>query len=151
MNVERRFDAWKHCSWFYWYCHLLLPASAGRAKVNWTPKCGGSAPLMEVKLPAERFDQHGQIRIPYKENLKPKDKYYKVWHVSYIKNGNPSLSRDHFQIVRQSDSKVLGESISYVRIGGDIPGPWHGSSFRCPENAGSPFLTRQIFIRSNGE
>ncbi|HQU98534.1 MAG TPA: hypothetical protein PLV19_04165 [Nitrosomonas sp.] len=112
---------------------------------------GGIKVYEMVKLPAERFDQHGQIRIPYKENLKPKDEYYKVWHVSYIKNGNPSLSRDHFQIVRQSDSKVLGESISYVRIGGDIPGPWHGSSFRCPENAGSPFLTRQIFIRSNGE
>ena len=51
---------------------------------------GGIKVYEMVKLPAERFDQHGQIRIPYKENLKPKDEYYKVWHVSYIKNGNPS-------------------------------------------------------------
>lgn len=112
---------------------------------------GGIAVYEMVRLPASRLDQYGQIQIPYKENLKPKDEYYKVWHVSYIKNGNPSLSRDHFQIVRQSDSKVLGESISYVRIGGDIPGPWHGSSFRCPENAGSPFLARQIFIQLGKE
>lgn len=112
---------------------------------------GGIKVYETVRLPASKFDQYGEIRIPYKENLKPKDEYYKVWHVSYIENGNPSLSRDHFQIVRQSDSKVLGESISYVRIGGDIPGPWHGSSFRCPENAGSPFLTRQIFIQLGKE
>jgi len=109
---------------------------------------GGIKVYGTVTLPPERFDKYGQVRIPYKESAKTEDEYYIIWQVQYLKEGNPSLSRDHVQVVRRLDSKILGESISYVRIAGDIPGPWHHSTFRCPENAGSPRLIERIFIRA---
>lgn len=109
---------------------------------------GGIKVYETVKLPAEQFDEYDQIWIPYKENAKTEDKYYIVWQVQYFKEDNPSLSRDHIQVVRRLDSKILGESISYVRTAGDTPGPWHHSTFRCPENAGSPRLIERIFIRA---
>lgn len=64
-----------------------------------------------------------------------------------MKEGNPSMRRDHFQIIRRSDSKILGDSISYARKGGDIPGPWHESSFRCPDKATDSFLVQRVFIQ----
>jgi hypothetical protein len=111
-------------------------------------KDGGIKVYETVTLPAERFNKYGQVRIPYKESAKIDDEYYIVWQVQYLKEGNPSLSRDHVQVVRRLDSKILGESISYVRIAGDIPGPWHHSTFRCPEQAASPRLIERIFIQA---
>lgn len=104
-----------------------------------------------VKLPKGRFDQFGQIRIPSKQDAKPGDEYYDEWRVQHYKEGNPSIRRDHFLVYRRSDVKLLGEAISYARLGGDLPGPWHGSSFRCPKQSGDSILYQRIFIQSKGE
>lgn len=114
-------------------------------------KDGGVRVYETVRLPAEKFDQLGQIRIPSKQDAKPGDEYYDDWHVQHYKEGNPSIRRDHFLVYRRSDVKLLGEAISYARLGGDLPGPWHGSSFRCPKQSGDSILYQRIFIQLKGE
>ncbi len=39
--------------------------------------------------------------------------------------------KSEYKIYRKSDSKIMGESIRYTRQGGDLPGPWHESSYGC--------------------
>ena len=114
-------------------------------------KDGGIKVYETVKLPADRFDQWGMVK-PYdptqKENALGPD-YIVKWTVQHYRDGEPSMRRDHFQVIRQSDLKLLGEAISYSRRGGDIPGPWHPSSLRCPDQADDVMLIKQVFIHSN--
>ena len=63
----------------------------------------------------------------------------------FIVDGNPSLSRMEFQIVRQSDKKVLGTSTSYGRRGGDFIGPSAPSSYSCPA-IGRGSVVDRVFI-----
>jgi hypothetical protein len=114
-------------------------------------KDGGVRVYETVRLPAEKFDQLGQIRIPSKQDAKPGDEYYDEWREQSFREGNPSIRRDHFLVYRRSDMKLLGEAVSYARLGGDLPGPWHGSSFRCPEDSGNSVLQQRILIQSKGE
>jgi len=113
-------------------------------------KDGGVTVHEVVKLPAEKFDQWGNVRIPAKSDAAPSDDYYYVRETTYLKTGNPEMWRSHHQVIRRFDGKVLGESISYSRRGGDMPGPWHDSSFGCPDMATQPSLERSIFIRKDG-
>lgn len=114
-------------------------------------KDGGVKVYEAVRLPAERFDKYGQIRIPFKRDAKPTDEYYDEWRVHRYRDRNPVIRRDHFLIYRRSDEKLLGEAVSYSRIGGDMPGPWHESSFRCPKESGNSSLQQRIFIQQSGE
>ena len=109
---------------------------------------GGIKVYETVKLPTERFDQYGQIRVPAKWLAKPEDEYYYEGSTNYLIKGNPELLQLRTQLYRKSDNELLGESTLYVRRGGDLPGPWHSSSFSCPQ---SKDLSRYIFIPSTGE
>jgi hypothetical protein len=109
---------------------------------------GGIKVYEMVKLPAEKFDKYDQIRVPAKWLAKPEDEYYYESSTSYLIKGNPELRQDHYKIYRRSDQKLLGESVVYSRVGGDIPGPWHHSSFMCPEDSN---LVRRVFIQSGEE
>lgn len=104
-----------------------------------------------VKLPAEKFDQYGQIRIPYKEIVKPEDEYYYESSTINLIKGNPELLQLHTQFYRKSDKKLLGESVVYMRRGGGMPGPWHMPAFSCPEKEDDGYLKRQIFIKGMKE
>jgi hypothetical protein len=111
---------------------------------------GGVKVYETVKLPAERFNQWGQVNF-YKptqgENaLGPEYIFRSV--TKYYKQGNPEMSRSHYLIYRHSDEKLLGEAISYGRGGGDLPGPWHGSSYSCPDiiKAGPNALLQAVFV-----
>jgi hypothetical protein len=106
---------------------------------------GGIKVYETVILPPERFDKYGVVLIPSKEKVSAADEYFYEWEVQYIKNGNPQLSKSHHRFIRVSDGKLLGESIRYTRRGGDIPGPWHASSFTCPELTEHPSLEQTIF------
>ena len=108
---------------------------------------GGIKVYETVKLPAERFDQYDQIRIPYKEIAKPEDEYYFESSQLFLIKGNPEMWQNHYKVYRTSGNKLLGESISYSRRGGDMPGPWHESSFGCPEKVDITDLKKQIFIK----
>lgn len=110
-------------------------------------KDGGIKVYEMVKLPPEKFNKWGQINFYLPDSPEPlgHDYMFEV-NTSYSKTGNPSMRRVHYRIVRRSDNVVLGESVSYHRVGGDMPGPWHESSFHCPKDAGDiPFLT-QVFV-----
>ena len=140
---------------------LLLPLTAcDKARLDQQVKelCakdGGVKVYETVKLPADRFDLWGMVK-PYdptqKENALGPEYFYKSSDF-YYKKGNPSLVRYHHQVFRRSDGKLLGETISYGRGGGDIPGPWEPSNFHCPPTAESSeiALFRNIFILSNLE
>lgn len=110
---------------------------------------GGVKVFETVVLPANRFDKYGGIRVPSKDDAKSSDDYYVEWHVRHIVDGNPSLRRDQFQLIRRTDYTLIGEAISYGRRGGDLPGPSHDSSLRCPENASDQDLFQRVFVKSN--
>lgn len=108
---------------------------------------GGVKVYETVKLPADRFDQWGNVRIPFKQSAKPSDEYYVETKSIVLKDGNPKLIQMISKVIRQMDGKVLGKSIYYGRGGGDVPGPWHPSSFTCPNPTEKPYLEPSIFVR----
>jgi hypothetical protein len=116
---------------------------------------GGVRVYETVTLPADKFDKNGNVHIPLKKNAKPSDEYFYEWEARTLKAGNPDDGgaavtwRDHFKFYRAKDSKLLGEDISYARRGGDIPGPWHPSSFRCPSVTQSSDIEKLIFLKGN--
>lgn len=113
-------------------------------------KDGGIKVYETVKLPPERFDQWGMVK-PYDptqgENALGPDFVFKR-DIYYFKKEPPTFIRHHYLVIRQADGKVLGETISYGRGGGDLPGPWHPSSFTCPEVsvAGPNALLKAVFV-----
>jgi hypothetical protein len=106
---------------------------------------GGIKVYETVKLPADKFNQYGSIQIPEKAKAKPTDEYYYEWNVDYLKRANPELWRSEHRIVRMVDGKLLGSFVRYSRRGGDMPGPWHDSSYSCPETGSQPSLEKSIF------
>lgn len=114
---------------------------------------GGIKVYETVKLPAEKFDKFGEVRIPSKKNSKPTDEFYYEWDVQYFKEGKPEdgeadLSRSYFKLYRAPDRMLVGESVAYTRRGGDLPGPWHPSHFTCPSDSGLSVLKKRVFIRN---
>ncbi|MEZ5617331.1 MAG: hypothetical protein R3E40_03515 [Rhodocyclaceae bacterium] len=112
-------------------------------------KDGGIKVYETVKLPPEKFDKYGVVRIPFKQDAKPSDQYYYESRMHHYKSGNPEMWQLHFVLYRRIDNKLLGEAISYARRGGDLPGPWHASSFGCPDDADISDLKKRIFIKAD--
>jgi hypothetical protein len=106
---------------------------------------GGIKIYETVTLPPERFGKFNSVHVPDVRYAKPTDDYYYERSTEYLVRGNPDLLRFHTKLIRRSDKKVLGEGISYARRGGDFPGPWHPSSFRCPQDER---LASEVFQRS---
>jgi hypothetical protein len=114
-------------------------------------KDGGIRVYETVKLPAEKFNQWGQpnfYRPTQGQNALGSEYVFKEER-NYYRRGNPEMSRYHIQVIRRTDGILLGESISYGRGGGDLPGPWHDSSFHCPEEYGDIPLLVRVFVQSN--
>lgn len=109
---------------------------------------GGTRIYETVPLPPEKFNEWRQVNfsVPLKDSVKRGDEYFYEWEITYYRTGNPELSKGHFKVIRQKDLKLLGESVYYSRGGGDLPGPWHGTSFRCPADADISILKTRIFI-----
>lgn len=111
---------------------------------------GGIKIYETVKLSPDKFDHYGNVNIPSKNDMNESDEYYYVREITYLKKGDPEMWRTHVIIIRRKDEKVLGELIRYTRRGGDIPGPWHPSSFVCPDiEKTSPSLEKSIFIQGD--
>ena len=110
---------------------------------------GGIKVYETVTLPQDRFDRYGAIRIPSKEDAKPTDQFYYEHSTTYLRTGDPVMWRSQHRVIRATDGKLLGESVSYSRRGGDIPGPWHESSFGCPEVGIRPNLNESVFIKAD--
>lgn len=108
---------------------------------------GGIKVYEKVILPAQQFNEYGEILVPLRVNAKPWDEYLFDWETLYFKKGNPAMWRSHFKLIRRKDGKLLGESVAYSRRGGDFPGPWHDSSFGCPDGSDIKDLNRSVFIK----
>ncbi|MDY0014274.1 MAG: hypothetical protein RBS40_15475 [Rhodocyclaceae bacterium] len=112
---------------------------------------GGIKVYETVKLPPEKYnellDKFGRLRIPRQSEAEVTDEYYDECDKHYYRQGNPEMSRTHCRIIRRSDGKVLGELVIYGRGGGDMLGPWHDSSFLCPEPANIPNFESSIFVK----
>jgi len=112
---------------------------------------GGVKVYETVALPAEIFNRWGQPNFygPDKdEDLL--SRFLLKQETKYLRNEtkSPEILRHHFRVFRRSDGKLLGEQITYARRGGDLPGPWHVSSFSCP-NIKEKGLLEVIFIHPN--
>ena len=106
---------------------------------------GGFKINENIELPKNKFNEWGQPNF-----YKPADdenalgpEYLFLSEIYYYRKGNPQVARYHIQVIRRKDGKMLGESVSYGRGGGDLPSPSYGSSFHCPKEYGDiPLLTR---------
>lgn len=110
---------------------------------------GGVRVYETVKLPEERFDKWGMVNF-YKPTQKENalgPEYVFRREITYFRKGDPDIFRMHTQVIRRSDGKLLGESVFYKRGGGDLPGPWHGSSFMCPELSVANDVLRQVIVK----
>jgi hypothetical protein len=139
-------------SWFGWTFWEV----AGK-KMYWDAKVrqlcakdGGIKVYETVELPAHLYNQYAKINwiFPEKSRAKSSDKFYSETIIFYYRRDDPRVTRRQYRIVRRSDGKILGESISYGRGGGDIKGPWFSSSYQCPPISKKyPGLISQIFVK----
>jgi hypothetical protein len=113
-------------------------------------KDGGIKIYERAQLTADRFDKQGFINFYRRTATEPLGaEYIFESKIDYYRKGNPEMWRNIYRVVRRSDGRVLGESVSYSRRGGDLPGPWHESSFGCPDDAGDAVLLRQVFVKAD--
>ncbi|MBE7418533.1 MAG: hypothetical protein HS128_12450 [Ideonella sp.] len=110
----------------------------------------------KVTLPPEMFDQGGNP-FPGWATRSPEQRLVGGYRLSasttVLKQGEPlrgegRLSRYHWQVLRLSDGKVLGEATMYGRSGGDFIVLGHFTSNTCPERLGLPRdLIHAVFIK----
>ncbi|SEF92224.1 hypothetical protein [Nitrosomonas ureae] len=122
---------------------------------------GGVKVYETVTLPEYRFDKHGQInfyRPTQGENALGQEYIFKWDRHNYKKRDSAqgpqevAIRQNHFKIIRKLDMKLLGEFILYSRVGGDLPGPWAPSSYRCPGlETNENILMHRIFVKSGRE
>lgn len=120
--------------WFGWpFWEMFGKKMYWDAKVRELCAIDGGVKVYErVLLPSKIFDKYGNVGIVNKRHAKPSDGYYFQTENVYLRKDNPKIIRSVTQIIRRDDNKNLGESIRYGRSGGDLPGPWHPSSYGCP-------------------
>jgi hypothetical protein len=112
-------------------------------------KDGGVKVYETVQVPAEYVPEDSEIfpqfaGRPYGERYGPE--YTVKALTTYLVDGNPAMWRDEYKIIRKSDGKTLGISVSYSRVGGDFPSPSAPSSHTCPPQK-QMGLARQVFIK----
>jgi hypothetical protein len=113
-------------------------------------KDGGIKVYQRVHLTGDKFDESGFVNFYQRMSKNPLGpEYVFESQIDYYRRGNPEMWRNYYRVVRRIDGKVLGESISYSRRGGDLPGPWHESSFGCPEHTGDATLLKEVFVKAN--
>lgn len=107
-------------------------------------KDGGVKVFERAKLTKEEFERFASRNfvVPSKELAEIDDAFYREHRETVINEGVPKLLRSRDTIIRKGDGKSMGESITYFRIGGAFPGPWHEVGFYCPINQN---LDEQIF------
>ena len=136
---------------FLWACGANPTKSALDDEVRRLCAIDGGVRVYEtVQLPAKKFNQWGQINFyrPTQGQDALGPEYFFKTTDHFYRDGNPSLVRYHPQIIRRSDNKLLGETVSYGRGGGDLPGPWEPSNFHCPPTSESSeiALFKSVFV-----
>lgn len=76
---------------------------------------------------------NGNISVPSKEVASRHSPAYAETYITYIRRGNPRVSRTEHRIIRRHDAALVAQWVVYSRFGGDFPSPAHESSFSCPD------------------
>lgn len=115
---------------------------------------GGIRIYEHISLPLRAFNQWGDPDIIERPSPDGKSSYtLSNLSTEIVKGGThgrgePTLNRFHYQVIRLSDRKILGESVSYGRFGGDPQGPFHPSSYSgCIEIWNDKELLRKVFLK----
>lgn len=141
---------------------FLFPSEKDRLDKQMAELCkadGGIRVYETVTLPPEMFDRWGDPFPSWRQkNLEDRlgPDYRYIRETVYLKHGDPisffsegELRQYNEKIIRLSDGKLLGQSILYGRLGGDMILLGHPSSKRCPvfRNANES-LIRSVFLKS---
>jgi len=142
-----------------WIASLLLSGcekiALDRRMEELCKKDGGVKIFETVTLPPEMFDQWGDP-FPGWRGRKLEDRfgseYRYVIEIVDIKqgdalNGEGKLRRFATRIYRRSDSKLMGEAISYGRTGGDFIAFAHPTSKSCPARQSESDVIRAVFLK----
>ena len=108
-------------------------------------KVDGGATVYETVLVSKEKYKDVIEGIVTSEKITPTDKYHLKTEYYYYRTGQPVIERFHDKIVRISDGKILAEYVFYLRLGGNFPGPWHGSSYSCPQDV--PNIISLVFLK----
>ncbi len=114
-------------------------------------KDGGIKIYETVNLPPEKFNEWGQVNFyrPTQKEQALGSEYQFKENITALKTGDLELLRYHYEVIRRADLKLLSQTVSYQRGGGDLPGPWQSSAFTCPaiNVAGPNALLMNTFLR----
>jgi hypothetical protein len=113
-------------------------------------KDGGIKVYETVTLSKEKFNQWGQPNF-YRPNQGTNalgESYIFKSEDYFYHREMPIIVRYQHQVTRRLDGKLLGETVSYGRGGGDPIGPWEPSNYHCPPtNESSEIaLFKKIFL-----
>lgn len=109
----------------------------------------GTTVYEQVMLSAEEYRRlHGYagvIRTPNEAAAPATYPFVSRFTESVLNKDNPRVVRREIFYVRRSDAKVLAKTITYSRVGGDIPSYAHPSIFSCPEPEERMAALRTVF------
>lgn len=109
-------------------------------------KDGGIKVYEMVELPKNEFNEFGQVSFYQAAPGSVLLNDYELIKNEHIYHpGNPRMWRTYFAIKRKNDEKILGESVGYTRFGDGFEGPFHPSSFSCPDQFGEVSLLQRVF------
>ena len=114
-------------------------------------KDGGVQIIEKMRISKSDIDllatTDGKISVAVKELANPRAPAYAVNRITLIRDGNPSVWRSEWDIVRRKDQVVVARWVAYSRSGGDIPtGLAHDSRFTCPDMKIITTDMQQLFV-----
>ena len=99
-------------------------------------KDGGVKVFETVRLNRQQYslllNKFGQLSPPLENKAGENVPIVHRFTSTYLRRNDPEVRRDELLVIRRSDGKVLGISIFYSRVGGDLVA-LHPSYFSCPE------------------
>jgi hypothetical protein len=101
-------------------------------------KDGGVRVNETVQLGQQQYvlllNKFGQLSPPSEDRAGSDVPIVHRFTSTYIRRADPEVRRDELAVIRKSDNAVLGASISYSRVGGELFA-LHPSYFSCPERS----------------
>ncbi|HYA19068.1 MAG TPA: hypothetical protein VEG25_00245 [Burkholderiales bacterium] len=101
-------------------------------------KDGGVRVYEKIPVSDEQYNKlpkvNGSPAIVSEANSKPTEPAFAVDSEIVLREWEPRVTRWESLVKRRSDGKIIGQMVSYYRVGGDFPLSFgHPTSFVCPE------------------
>lgn len=148
---------------FWWGLPTFNKWRADKMVDDLCAKDGGGKVYETTSLSSAMFNEHGQPKIRFAGKAGTEcdastDEFcFTIDTKDIVGSHNASdvgrlaVWQSWIRLQRSSDGKVLGETILYSRRGGDAIGPWHPSSYSCPDNASEWDLARKVIVKKTNE